>query len=165
MDSAVVLLVVVVSTSINFVQKDKAADALDAICDMLLLHTLVLCDDQRQVLDVERPVPDDVVLLASDGRVSADLRLFETKDFHIDKLALAGESVPVGRGCVTAAINALFGDCRCMTCSDTLVTSGQACGVVVATAGDTKLGRIDTLLREIRTLTTLPLRQIASFNR
>ncbi|MGV8584557.1 P-type ATPase, partial [Pseudomonas aeruginosa] len=54
---------------------------------------------------------------------------------------------------------------RCMAYSGTLVTSGQARGVVVATAGDTELGRIGTLLREVRTLATPLLRQIASFSR
>lgn len=132
---------------------------------MLSLHALVLRDGQRQALDAERLVPGDVVLLASGDRVPADLRLFETKNFHVDESALTGESVPVEKGCVAVAIDALLGDRRCMAYSGTLVTSGQARGVVVATAGDTELGRIGTLLREVRTLATPLLRQIASFSR
>ncbi|WP_305827580.1 cation-transporting P-type ATPase [Pseudomonas aeruginosa] len=142
-DSAVILLAVVVNALIGFVQEGKAANALDA----------------------ERLVPGDVVLLASGDRVPADLRLFETKNFHVDESALTGESVPVEKGCVAVAIDALLGDRRCMAYSGTLVTSGQARGVVVATAGDTELGRIGTLLREVRTLATPLLRQIASFSR
>ncbi|RTX26796.1 HAD family hydrolase [Pseudomonas aeruginosa] len=151
-DSAVILLAVVVNALIGFVQEGKAANALDAIRDMLSLHALVLRDGQRQALDAERLVPGDVVLLASGDRVPADLRLFETKNFHVDESALTGESVPVEKGCVAVAIDALLGDRRCMAYSGTLVTSGQARGVVVATAGDTELGRIGTLLREVRTL-------------
>ncbi len=164
-DSAVILLAVVVNALIGFVQEGKAANALDAIRDMLSLHALVLRDGQRQALDAERLVPGDVVLLASGDRVPADLRLFETKNFHVDESALTGESVPVEKGCVAVAIDALLGDRRCMAYSGTLVTSGQARGVVVATAGDTELGRIGTLLREVRTLATPLLRQIASFSR
>lgn len=164
-DSAVILLAVVVNALIGFVQEGKAANALDAIRDMLSLHALVLRDGQRQALDAERLVPGDVVLLASGDRVPADLRLFETKNFHVDESALTGESVPVEKGCVAVAIDALLGDRRCMAYSGTLVTSGQARGVVVATAGDTELGRIGTLLREVHTLATPLLRQIASFSR
>ncbi|MFO5713151.1 hypothetical protein, partial [Klebsiella pneumoniae] len=73
-------------------------------------------------------VPGDVVLLPSGDRVPADLRLFETKNFHVDESALTGESVPVEKGCVAVAIDALLGDRRCMAYSGTLVTSGQARG-------------------------------------
>lgn len=125
-DSAVILLAVVVNALIGFVQEGKAANALDAIRDMLSLHALVLRDGQRQALDAERLVPGDVVLLASGDRVPADLRLFETKNFHVDESALTGESVPVEKGCVAVAIDALLGDRRCMAYSGTLVTSGQA---------------------------------------
>ena len=55
-DSAVILLAVVVNALIGFVQEGKAANALDAIRDMLSLHALVLRDGQRQALDAERPV-------------------------------------------------------------------------------------------------------------
>ena len=111
-DSAVILLAVVVNALIGFVQEGKAANALDAIRDMLSLHALVLRDGQRQALDAERLVPGDVVLLASGDRVPADLRLFETKNFHVDESALTGESVPVEKGCVAVAIDALLGDRR-----------------------------------------------------
>ncbi|OPD71671.1 hypothetical protein AO901_33860 [Pseudomonas aeruginosa] len=113
-DSAVILLAVVVNALIGFVQEGKAANALDAIRDMLSLHALVLRDGQRQALDAERLVPGDVVLLASGDRVPADLRLFETKNFHVDESALTGESVPVEKGCVAVAVDALLGDRRCM---------------------------------------------------
>ncbi len=108
-DSAVILLAVVVNALIGFVQEGKAANALDAIRDMLSLHALVLRDGQRQALDAERLVPGDVVLLASGDRVPADLRLFETKNFHVDESALTGESVPVEKGCVAVVIFALIG--------------------------------------------------------
>ncbi|WP_447532073.1 P-type ATPase, partial [Pseudomonas aeruginosa] len=49
--------------------------------------------------------------------------------------------------------------------SGTLVPSGHARGVEVATAGETELGRIGTLLREVSTLATPLLLQIASFSR
>ncbi|WP_238581923.1 hypothetical protein, partial [Pseudomonas aeruginosa] len=45
-DSAVILLAVVVNALIGFVQEGKAANALDAIRDMLSLHALVLRDGQ-----------------------------------------------------------------------------------------------------------------------
>ncbi|MGV8743938.1 cation-transporting P-type ATPase, partial [Pseudomonas aeruginosa] len=80
-DSAVILLAMVVNALIGLDQEGKTANALDAIRDMLSLHALVLRDRQRQALDAERLVPCDALLLASGDRCPADQRLYETDDF------------------------------------------------------------------------------------
>ena len=52
-----------------------------------------------------------------------------------------------------------------MTYSGTLVTHGQAAGVVVATGAQTEIGHISTLVSEVESVTTPLLRQIAQFGR
>ncbi len=96
-DSAVILLAVVVNALIGFVQEGKAANALDAIRDMLSLHALVLRDGQRQALDAERLVPGDVVLLASGDRVPAFMLV----------VALTASAIPEGLPAIMTVILAL----------------------------------------------------------
>jgi magnesium-transporting ATPase (P-type) len=50
-----------------------------------------------------------------------------------------------------------------MAFSGTMVTSGRASGVVVATGGDTELGRINRMLADVSPLETPLLRQIKKF--
>ena len=94
-DTAVILLAVVVNAVIGFVQEGKAESALDAIRDLLAPHCLVLRDGERREIDAAGLVPGDVVALASGDKVPADLRLLMAKNLYVDEAALTGESVPV----------------------------------------------------------------------
>jgi magnesium-transporting ATPase (P-type) len=59
--------------------------------------------------------------------------------------------------------SATVGDRENMTFSGTMVVSGRATGVVVATGSDTELGRINQLLASVSPLETPLLRQIKTF--
>ncbi|MGB8608423.1 HAD-IC family P-type ATPase, partial [Bradyrhizobium sp.] len=59
--------------------------------------------------------------------------------------------------------NATVGDRECMAFSGTMVVSGRATGVVVATGSETELGRINQLLASVTALETPLLRQIKHF--
>src|SRR5262249_51078757 len=59
--------------------------------------------------------------------------------------------------------NATVGDRQSMAFSGTLVVSGRATGVVVATGSKTELGRINQLLASVSPLETPLLRQIKTF--
>ena len=90
--------------------------------------------DRHQVtLPAEQLVPGDVVHLCSGDRVPADLRLIHLHNLGIDEASLTGESVPVNKNVSPVSENTALGDRGCMAYSGTLVTSGQAEGVVVAT--------------------------------
>src|SRR3990167_7612116 len=93
------------------------------------------------------------------------LRLLRVKNFVVEEAALTGESVPVEKSIARAATDAVLGDRRCMAYSGTLVSSGQALGLVVATGPATELGRIGSMLQQVQPLTTPLLRQIDGFSR
>ena len=61
--------------------------------------------------------------------------------------------------------DAPLGDRRCMLYSGTLVASGKAVGVVVATGIRTELGHISSMLAQVQQVTTPLLRQMAGFSR
>ena len=58
-----------------------------------------------------------------------------------------------------------LGDRHGMLYSGTLVASGTATGLVVATGSGTELGRISALLATVQSTTTPLLRQMARFSR
>ena len=162
-DSGVIFGVVVINALIGFVQEGKAEQALDAIRNMLSLEAMVLRDGQRLTLPAEDLVPGDVVFLQSGDKVPADLRLLQVKTLQAQEAALTGESVPVGKQVEPVAAEAPLGDRASMAYAGTLVSSGQGCGVVVATGDDTEIGRIGKLLREVEGLSTPLTRQLADF--
>ncbi len=164
-DSGVLLAAVVVNALIGFVQEGKAESALDAIRSMLSPHAVVQRDGQRQDIDAADLVPGDVVLLASGDRVPADLRLMQAKELRIDESALTGESVPADKDSSTSAADAPLGDRHGMAHAGTLVSYGQALGVVVATGRHTEIGRINTMLGDVAAGSSPLLRQIDRFGR
>ena len=164
-DTGVLLAAVVVNAVIGFVQEGKAESALDAIRALLSPQALVLRGGRREAIAAAELVPGDRVLLASGDRVPADLRLLQVKELRVDESALTGESLPVDKDGAAVAADAPLGDRRGMAYAGTLVSYGQATGLVVATGAATEIGRIDTLLADVASGTTPLLRQIDRLGR
>jgi magnesium-transporting ATPase (P-type) len=164
-DTSVILAVVIVNAIIGVVQEGKAERAMDAIRQMLAPRASVLRDGERHTVDGEALVPGDIVLLEAGDKVPADLRLLKSRSLQIQEAILTGESLPVDKDIAAVASGAPLGDRFCMAYSGTLVTSGQATGVVVATGAATEIGRISGLLAQVESLTTPLVRQMAVFSR
>lgn len=162
-DSLVILGVVVVNAIIGFIQEGKAEEALAAIRGMLSPHAQVLRDGRRQEIDAADLTPGDIVFLVSGDRVPADLRLIEVKSLKVEEAALTGESVAVEKQTEPVAAAAPLGDRASMAWSGTLVTYGQATGVVVATGSQTEIGRISRMLAEVERIETPLLRKLRHF--
>ncbi|WP_083218367.1 cation-transporting P-type ATPase [Candidatus Thiodiazotropha endoloripes] len=165
LDASVIFGVVVINALIGYLQEGKAENALNAIRQMLSPQAMVLRDEVQLTVDAEQLVVGDVVLLQSGDRVPADLRLFRVKGLQLQESALTGESMAVEKGVQVLEKDAPLGDRTNMAYSGTLVTHGQARGVVVATGVNTEIGRIGSLVAEVKSTTTPLLRQMDQFGR
>jgi len=162
-DTAVILGVVLVNGVIGFIQEGKAERALEAVGNMLSPHAMVLRDGKRISISAEELVPGDVVVIQSGDRVPADLRLFSIHNLQVDEAMLTGESLPVEKHAEPVAPDVPLGDRLNMAFSGTLVTFGQATGLVVATGDHSEIGRISSMLAEVHRLSTPLTRQMAQF--
>lgn len=165
LDTAVILVVVLVNTVLGFIQEGKAEKAIAAIRDMLAPRATVMRDGERQTVDAQELVPGDLVLLEAGDKVPADLRLVQVNTLSIQEAVLTGESLAVEKSSEPVAQAAAIGDRSCMAFSGTLVNTGQGTGVVVATGANTELGRISHLLGDVEQLSTPLLKQIAQLSR
>jgi magnesium-transporting ATPase (P-type) len=164
-DAGVIAGVVLINALIGFVQEGKAEKALDAVRAMLASRATVLRHGERQEIDATELVPGDIVLLESGARVPADLRLLQMKNLRINEAALTGESVPVEKIGDAVRAEAAIGDRTCMAYAGTVVSFGQAHGVVVATGQSSEIGRISTLVSDVQTLVTPLTRRLDQFAR
>ena len=162
-DTAVILAVVVVNALIGFIQESKAEKALDSIRHMLAPHATILRDGMRQTIASEAVVPGDIILLQAGDKTPADMRLIEVNGLQIEEAILTGESLAVDKQVDIVPTIAALGDRKSMAFSGTLVTSGQAKGVVVATGRATEIGRISGLLSSVEVLTTPLVSQMNTF--
>ncbi len=164
-DAGVILSVVCINAAIGFIQEGRAEQALQAVHALLARRANVIRDGERHAIDATELVPGDLVLLEPGDRVPADLRLLQARDLHIDEAPLTGESLPVSK--VTAAVDSAtaLGDRRCLAHAGTLVTRGQARGLVVATGPHTEIGKIGSLVATVETLATPLTRRLDRFAR
>ncbi|MFP4517363.1 MAG: cation-translocating P-type ATPase, partial [Desulfovibrionales bacterium] len=164
-DMGVILAVVLINALIGFIQEGKAEKAMEAIRGMLSPKATVLRNGEEQEIPARELVPGDIVLLKSGDRVPADLRVLMVRNAQVEEAALTGESEPVGKQPDPVDKDAVLGDRTSMAYSSTFVTLGQLRGVVVATGGQTEIGRISEMVSQVETLSTPLLRKIDAFGR
>jgi magnesium-transporting ATPase (P-type) len=162
-DASIIFGVVILNALLGFIQEGKAEKALESIRNMLSAEARTLRRGETRLIAADQLVPGDVVLLESGDKVPADLRLVDVKNLRTEEAALTGESVPANKNVDPVALNSTVGDRECMAFSGTMVVSGRATGVVVATGSATELGRINALLAGVSVLETPLLRQIKQF--
>lgn len=164
-DACVIVAVVFVNAVVGFIQEGRAEKALNAIRDMIAPHARVLRADRLHDIDARGIVPGDLVMLEAGDMVPADLRIVRARNLLANEAILTGESLPAAKREQPAARDAPLGDRHCMLFSGTLLATGQATGIAVATGAETEIGRISALIGEVQTLETPLLRQINSFGR
>jgi cation-transporting ATPase F len=164
-DAAVIFGVVFVNAVVGFIQESKAEKAIGALAKMVRTEAAVRRDGRKQRVHSVELVPGDIVLLQAGDSVPADLRLIAVRSLQVEEAALTGESVPVQKHDEPLPADTVLGDRKNLAFAGTLVTYGQAEGVVVETGDRTQMGRIATMISEAVDISTPLTRKIAQFSR
>lgn len=164
-DASVIFGVVLINAAVGFVQEGKAERALNAVHHMLAAKANVVRSGLRAQIDAQDLVPGDIVLLESGDKVPADIRLLQIRNLRVMEAALTGESLPSEKAFASQSPQAALADRVNMAYSGTLVTSGQARGVVVATGTSTELGKIGTMVNQLQLVTTPLMAKLDRFAR
>jgi cation-transporting P-type ATPase F len=157
--------VTVINAIIGFVQESKAEGAIAALAQAVTTEATVLRDGQKIRLPSREIVPGDIVMLASGDKVPADLRLVNSRNLQVDESALTGESVPVEKSTAPLQPDAPLAERLNMAYAGSFVTFGQGSGIVVATAGNTEVGRISQTIEQRSNLSTPLTRKFDKFSR
>lgn len=94
-DAAIIVVIVVLGVTINFVQTYRSQRAVEKLREYVSLTATVMRDGTW--LEVKRSdvVPDDLVRLSAGDLVPADGQVLEARDLYVQQAALTGESMPV----------------------------------------------------------------------
>lgn len=164
-DASVIFGVVLVNAIVGYLQEAKAEKAIEALARMVITETSVRREGIKKRVSSEDLVPGDVVLLQSGDKVPADLRLFRVRNLQVDESPLTGESVPVEKHADPLSADTGLAERKNQAFAGTLVTYGQAEGVVWATGDQTETGRIATLIADADDMSTPLTRKIAHFSK
>ncbi|KAJ2806133.1 hypothetical protein H4R20_001805 [Coemansia guatemalensis] len=143
--AVVVILVIGLQALFAAWQEWMTQRAMHAISSMMQAECTVLRDGVLQQLAATELVPGDIVQLQAGDRVAADVRLIAVSmDAMFDRSELSGTAhASIGS---TEYTSTNYLETRNMAMMGVSVTQGQCTGVVVATGGDTVLGRISRLV-------------------
>ena len=147
--AGVIVLMVGISTLLNFVQEARSTKAADTLKAMVSNTATVLrvINEKGESSWVELPidqlVPGDIVKLAAGDMIPADLRVIQARDLFVAQASLTGESLPVEKVAKTREphqTNPLECDTLCFM--GTNVVSGTAQAIVIATGANTWFGQL-----------------------
>ncbi len=149
-DAVVITLALLVNVLIGVFQEGKAGSAFAALKKEEAPHAVVVRDGVRREVRAETLVPGDIVILSAGAKVPADMRLIEVHGLSIQEAALTGEWLAVEKQIEAVKSDAPLAERTGNAYAGTLVASGAATGVIVATGPDTELGAI---ARELQSAT------------
>jgi Ca2+-transporting ATPase len=146
-EGALALLIALLNAGIGTLSEVRSERTLDAVRESVDLRARVIRDGRPEEVSFDEVVPGDLLDLQPGARLPADARLIRTEHLSVDEAALTGESIPVLKYTsplgdesipISRRSNMLF--------RGTLVVEGSGRAVVVATGGNTVLGRLQGFL-------------------
>lgn len=157
-DAAVVAVAIGLDVVIGFVQERKAIRTIEQLTHLTRQQALVVRNAREQSIDATELVPGDVILLKEGAKVPADAVLQQADGLRVQEAVLTGESVAVEKAAralarstqtaraqdmaFQASADPMSEQARSTVYMGTLVASGSALAVVVATGQHTQLGKI-----------------------
>lgn len=169
-DFWIIIVIVVINSIIGFTQEYRAELAVSALAQKILVKTKVYRDGHLEEHDARDLVPGDIIILEEGDKVPADARLIEAVELQAIESALTGESQPTQKSFDIITEEVGIGDRSNSVWMGTLVATGWAKAIVVATGMDTQIGAIADDIQKVplekthfHTQTAVLSRQLAIF--
>ncbi len=141
-NSLIILAMVFLSTTLNFIQEHRAGQAAAKLATKLTHQVYVKRAGEKLRLPAHAVVPGDVIYLQAGTLVPADARLLAARDIYVNEASLTGESFPVEKS-LDYPHNLLK--------AGTSIVTGTAEALVYQTGAASELGKMNALLTQADT--------------
>jgi P-type Ca2+ transporter type 2C len=155
----IVALLILLNIVLGTRQELTARASVDALAKMQVPQARVVRDGALVVTPATDVVPGDILQVEAGDIVPADGRIVRSATLEVQEAALTGESAPIPKDAgQLASAEVGLADRTNMLFQNTSVTRGTATAVVTATAMQTQMGQIATMLTSV-TRTRSPLQR------
>ena len=134
LDAYIVLALLLFNAIIGFIQEHNASNAVEALKQRLQINVKLLRDGIWKTLAARDLVPGDIIRIRIGDFVPADVKIIQG-EIKIDQSALTGESLEIDE---RPGENIFSGS---------IVTKGEATGMVTITGANTKYGKTIELVK------------------
>jgi len=151
-DAASITLAIIIVVTVGFIQEYRSEQTLEKLKKLVPPICVCLREGRPDTLQAKYLVPGDLVTLQTGDRIPADLRLVTCADLAVDESSLTGELEPVLKTCEalekSESENLPTSQLTNQVFMGTMVVSGRANGLVVATADKTQFGQVFQMMNE-----------------
>ncbi|MBC8316602.1 MAG: cation-transporting P-type ATPase [Desulfobulbaceae bacterium] len=141
-------IVIIINAAIGFVTELKGARSIEALRKLGSVSSRVRRNGRVSEIVANDLVPGDIVILEGGDIITADLRILNASKLQSDESVLTGESLPVGKSVESLPEKTSLAERNNMLFKGTALTRGSGEAVVIATAMQTELGKISSLVAE-----------------
>src|SRR6185312_6523879 len=145
-DATIITTIVLLGVTINFVQSQRSAIAIEGLRAQVQPVTAALRAGEWRQIPQRLLVPGDIIRLSAGDVVPADSLLLSAEHLHLLQSALTGESFPVEKEAASGREPALDLDTPWMIFLSSSVISGSGVARVCTTGPGTVFGDIATRL-------------------
>ncbi len=147
-DSSIILIIIFLSGVLSFFQEYSASNAVDKLLSIVRIKINVIRDGNTTIIDSDKVVPGDIILLSAGSLIPADSLLIETKDFFVNETAFTGETYPVEKNIALLSSDIPISKRTNSIFMGTSVISGTAKAVAVKIGKETEFGKISEELEQ-----------------
>lgn len=141
------------SIVITVVQESRTERVLESLRDLASPRALVIRDGERRHIPGREVVVGDLMVVGEGDRVAADALIRTCHDLEADESLLTGEAVPVRKLPAEEERPARArpgGDGLPFVFSGAMIVRGTGIAEIIATAGDSEIGRIGRTLADVK---------------
>ncbi|MEA2088318.1 MAG: HAD-IC family P-type ATPase [Patescibacteria group bacterium] len=164
-DGVFISIVILISSVISFVQEKKADDAISKLRNMIKYEIEVIRDGEEIIIPSSEVVVGDLMVLKQGDKIPADARVIEVNNLETSESALTGESVPIIKQVEKIDSGLLLPDRKNMVYAGTVVTRGEGRVLVVSTGIKSELGKISSLVKEVKDTESFLQKKMRKFSR
>ncbi len=150
LDAWIILVIILISSFIGFLQEYKANKALSNLKKMIEYNARVLRGNKESVIPQKNLVRGDIILLFPGDIVPSDARLIDVQNFEVIEATLTGESSPSKKVINEISEDTVLADRDNMVYFGTVVSKGTARAIVVETGSGTELGKMANLIKSTK---------------
>ena len=141
-DACAILAIVLIDAILGTAQEWKAGKSAEALENLIKVKVKVLRNNKEIEIESNQLVIGDIVLLEPGNKISADMRIIESRNLTIDEAILTGESMNSVKNADVLKNDCVLADRKNMLYAGTSVITGRGTAVVVEVAGNTEIGKI-----------------------
>ena len=140
LDACAILFIILVDAIVSTIQEYNANKNSLALKNLIKLHTKVIRGNKYYEIESKYIVPGDIIVIEPGTKMSADVRILESKNLVVDESILTGESIGVEKRASETKSNVK--QKKNILYSGTSVITGYGIGVAEYTGLNTELGKI-----------------------